>query len=188
MKAASPSEREATRWGRPPQTSPPAIPLTSAVPAEDVGDRCHGKTPLERCPALTCPCDPRWLQLWSNIVCLSRALCANITFVCVLPKGDVYEECWIPALCTEQPSLPLWTSLRTLRSNLRAVHCRGMAGVSAGPSPKTVRYQSQQLLGQYTVVCEIARVFPAFKLGGGKGWQVLHLQWLLYYTRLRSKG
>lgn len=70
-----------------------------------------------------------------------------------------------------------------LRSNLR----EGTAGTRAGPSPKSARDQSQELLGQYTAASEIATGLPAFHLGGGKGWQEPHLQWLLHYTRMKSK-
>ena len=53
-------------------------PRVSAAPAEDVGDCCHSKTPLERCPASMCACNLRWLQLGNDVHSLSRALCVKI--------------------------------------------------------------------------------------------------------------
>lgn len=66
------------------------------------------------------------------------------------------------------PAVPVpLNALLMLRSNLR----EGTAGTRAGPSPKSARGQSQELLGQCTAASEIPTGFPAFNLGGGKGRQ-----------------
>lgn len=72
-----------------------------------------------------------------------------------------------PAPLNSPPDAPL---------SLSAARCRGAVGIRAGPSPKTVRHQ------------QCLRQLPAVKLGGGRGWQVLDLQWLPHCTRMRWKG